>query len=139
MFEAFGGYGSQSLALRRLRERYPCFDFKVVGYSDIEDAAIKAYMALHEGENVVNYGDISKIDYDEVPDFDLFTYSFPCTDTSAASRARRRRISVTHHGRRKTFASIRECSENTGIPMSRICECARHGMTYQNEYSFSYL
>ena len=84
MFEAFGGYGSQSLSLRRLKENYPDFDFKVVGYSDIEEAAIKAYMALHEGENVVNYGDISKINYDEVPDFDLFTYSFPCTDISAA-------------------------------------------------------
>lgn len=84
VFEAFGGYGSQSLSLRRLKEHYPNFDFKVVGYSDIEEAAIKAYMALHNGENVVNYGDICKINYDEVPDFDLFTYSFPCTDISAA-------------------------------------------------------
>ena len=84
VFEAFGGYGSQSLSLCRLKEHYPDFDFKVVGYSDIEEAAIKAYMALHNGENVVNYGDICKINYDEVPDFDLFTYSFPCTDISAA-------------------------------------------------------
>ena len=29
VFEAFGGYGSQSLALRKLRERNPEFDFKV--------------------------------------------------------------------------------------------------------------
>lgn len=84
VFEAFGGYGSQSLALRRLKEHYPNFDFNVVGYSDIEEAAIKAYMALHEGENIVNYGDISKISWSDVPDFDVFTYSFPCTDISAA-------------------------------------------------------
>lgn len=32
----------------------------------------------------LNYGDISKIDWTQVPDFDLFTYSFPCTDISAA-------------------------------------------------------
>lgn len=79
VFEAFGGYGSQSLALQRLKNDYPQFDFKVVGYSDIEPAAIKAYMALHEGEGVENYGDICKIDWSQTPDFDLFTYSFPCT------------------------------------------------------------
>lgn len=46
--------------------------------------AIKAYQALHG--NVKNYGDITQIDWNEVPDFDLFTYSFPCTDISAAGR-----------------------------------------------------
>lgn len=86
IFESFGGYGSQSLACRRLKEIYPEFDFKVVGYSDIEEAAIKAYMALHKGENVVNYGNICLINWNEVPDFDLLTYSFPCTDISAAGR-----------------------------------------------------
>lgn len=33
-----------------------------------------------------NYGDISKIDWNNVPDFDLFTYSFPCTDISSAGQ-----------------------------------------------------
>lgn len=86
VFEAFGGYGSQSLALKRLKRDYPGFCYKIVGYSDIEPTAIKAYMALHEGENIPNYGDISKIEWDTVPDFDLFTYSFPCTDISAAGK-----------------------------------------------------
>lgn len=31
-----------------------------------------------------NYGDIKKINPDEIPDFDLFTYSFPCQDISVA-------------------------------------------------------
>lgn len=84
VFEAFGGYGSQSLALQRLKNDYPQFDFKVVGYSDIEPAAIKAYMALHEGEGVENYGDICEIDWSQTPDFDLFTYSFPCQSISNA-------------------------------------------------------
>lgn len=86
VFEAFGGYGSQSLALKRLKNDYPTFDYKIVGYSDIEPAAIKAYMALHKDESVVNFGDISKIDWNIVPNFDLFTYSFPCTDISTAGR-----------------------------------------------------
>ena len=31
-----------------------------------------------------NYGDITKIDPEKLPDFDLFTYSFPCQDISVA-------------------------------------------------------
>lgn len=34
-----------------------------------------------------NLGDISKIDYRKIPDFDLFNFSFPCTDISIAGRA----------------------------------------------------
>ena len=84
VFESFGGYGSQSLAFKRLKEKFPEFDYKVVGYSDIEESAITAYMALHKDEGVINYGDISLIDWSKVPDFDFFTYSPPCTDISAA-------------------------------------------------------
>lgn len=76
VFEAFAGYGSQSLALERLKRNFPNFDYEVVGISEIDKYAIDAYNALHPG--VTNYGDISKINWDEVPDFDLFTYSSPC-------------------------------------------------------------
>lgn len=77
VFEAFAGYGSQSMALRRLG-----IDFEVVGISEIDKYAIQAYMAVHG--DTPNYGDISKIDWKEVPDFDFLTYSFPCTDISSA-------------------------------------------------------
>lgn len=86
VFEAFAGYGSQSLALRRLKEAFPPFDYLPMGFSEIEPAAIKAYQALHG--DVRNYGDIARIDWHEVPDFDLLTYSFPCTDISAAGQQR---------------------------------------------------
>lgn len=33
-----------------------------------------------------NYGDISKINYDALPDFDLFNFSFPCTDISNSGK-----------------------------------------------------
>lgn len=33
-----------------------------------------------------NYGDITKIDVNELPDFDLFTYSFPCKNISVAGK-----------------------------------------------------
>lgn len=84
VFEAFAGYGSQALSLDQLHQLYPDFCYTVVGISEIDKYAIQAYMAIH-GETT-NYGDISKIDWDKVPDFDLFTYSFPCTDISSAGQ-----------------------------------------------------
>ena len=82
VFEAFAGYGSQSLALERLKRHSPEFDYEVVGISEIDKYAVTAYNALHG--DVPNYGDISKIDWKEVPDFDLFTMSSPCQDFSQA-------------------------------------------------------
>lgn len=64
-----------------------------------------AYRAVH-GEGIPNYGDISKIDWSEVADFDLFTYSFPCTDISQA-------------GRQEGFA------EGSGTRSSLLWECKR--------------
>lgn len=75
--ETFAGYGSQSLALRNIKANY-----EVVAISEIDKYAIRAYEALH-GE-AFNLGDISKISPSDVPDHDLLTYSFPCTDISCA-------------------------------------------------------
>lgn len=87
VFEAFAGYGSQLMALKQLEKDYPD-KIKVtpVGIAEIDKYAIQAYKAVH-GE-VTNYGDISKINWDEVPDFDLFTYSSPCQDFSNAGLQR---------------------------------------------------
>ena len=74
VFEAFAGYGSQSLAFKYLKEKHPEFDFKVVGYSEIEPSAIQAYSLLH-GRDIPNYGDITRINWDEVPDFDFISKS----------------------------------------------------------------
>ena len=129
-FEAFAGYGSQSMALELLKKDIG-LDYKVVGISEIDANAIKAYYAARdprldtrdkaELQNLVgggytppadlladcpNYGDISKIDWSEVPDFNLFTYSFPCTDISNA-------------GLQKGLA------EGSGTRSSLLWECAR--------------
>ena len=79
VFEAFAGYGSQSIALRNIGINY-----EVVAISEIDKYAIKAYEAIH-GE-VNNLGDISKIDIEDIPQHDLFTYSFPCQDISVAGK-----------------------------------------------------
>lgn len=86
VFEAFAGYGSQSMSLERLKQDYSYFDYEVVGISEIDKYAVKAYNATHKP--TTNYGDISLIDWDIVPDFDLFTYSFPCQDISIAGMQR---------------------------------------------------
>lgn len=79
VFEAFAGYGSQSIALHNIGVPHT-----VVGISEIDKYAIRAYEAIHGPTK--NYGDISKIDWSEVPDFDFLTYSFPCTDLSNAGK-----------------------------------------------------
>jgi DNA (cytosine-5)-methyltransferase 1 len=87
VFEAFAGYGSQSIALQRLANDFADFRFTVVGISEIDKHAIAAYRAIH-GDHAPNFGDIMHIDWLQVPDFDLLTYSFPCQDISSAGRQR---------------------------------------------------
>lgn len=79
VFTAFSGYDSQCMALDRLGIPY-----ELVGWSEIDKYAIKAHDAVYPQWKDRNFGDITKINWDDVPDFDLFTYSFPCTDISNA-------------------------------------------------------
>lgn len=85
-FFAFEGYNSQGLALYRLKKNYPDFDWVCVGRSEIEKDAIIAANALFPESVDKNYGDISAIDWNKVPDFDLFTMSSPCQDFSQAGK-----------------------------------------------------
>lgn len=79
VFEAFAGYGSQSIALRNIGVPH-----EVVAISEIDKYAIQAYEAIHGP--VLNLGDISKIKVEDIPQHDLFTYSFPCQDLSVAGK-----------------------------------------------------
>lgn len=88
VFTAFSGYDSQCLALDRLKRDFPTFDYELVGWAEIDKYAIQAHNALYPQWADRNYGDISKIDWNEVPDFDLFTYSSPCQDFSSAGLQR---------------------------------------------------
>ena len=40
---------------------------------------------MHD-KNIPNFGDISKINVEDIPEHDLFTYSWPCTDISIAGK-----------------------------------------------------
>ena len=89
VFTAFSGYDSQMMALQRVAERHDgMIGFDLVGWSEIDKYAIKAHDLLFPEYKDRNYGDISKIDWPAVPDFDLFTYSSPCQDWSNAGLQR---------------------------------------------------
>ena len=76
VIEAFAGIGTQRMGLERAG-----IEHEVVAIFEINKQAIKSYEAIHG--QVKNLGDISKVDPKDIPDCDLFTYSFPCQDISA--------------------------------------------------------
>lgn len=124
LFEAFSGYGSQALALKKLHEHYPEFCFEIVGWSDFDPESnlpiekqpqCIAHDVLHPSGIGKNYGDISKIDWTQVPDFDFFTYSFPCTDISQA-------------GKQKGL------SEDSGTRSSLLWECRKAILAKKPKY-----
>lgn len=77
VIELFAGVGAQRQALKQAG-----IEHEVVAISEIDKYAEKAYELLH-GETK-NLGDIRKIQ--ELPNADLWTYSFPCTDISLSGR-----------------------------------------------------
>lgn len=77
LIELFAGIGSQTQALTNIGIAH-----KVVAISEIDKYAIQSYEAMHGKAN--NLGDIRKIE--ELPDTDLWTYSFPCQDISVAGK-----------------------------------------------------
>ena len=79
LFESFAGVGSQAMALKLLAKEKK-FTLETVGISEIDKYAIASYNAIH-GETK-NYGSIC--DIQEIPQVDIFTYSFPCQDISLA-------------------------------------------------------
>ena len=57
----------------------------MVGYSEVDKFAIKIFNANHNKQDrIINYGDITNIDPNTLPDFDLFMGGFPCQPFSVA-------------------------------------------------------
>ncbi len=82
----FSGYDSQALAMELLKRDFAGFDYDLVAWCEIEDAAIKAHNALFPQWSDRNLLDICKVNPNDVPDCDCLTYSFPCQDISNAGK-----------------------------------------------------
>ncbi|MGN7324883.1 DNA (cytosine-5-)-methyltransferase [Bacillus altitudinis] len=75
----FTGIGAFEAALRNIGA-----DFEVIGFSEIDKHAIKSYCAIHNVDENLNYGDISKIEKSKIPDFDILVGGSPCQSFSVA-------------------------------------------------------
>ena len=76
-FDAFSGVGGFRLG-------FETEGFECVGYSEIDKWAIKLYRHYFNDDR--NYGDITKIDPEELPDFDVITAGVPCQPFSTAGK-----------------------------------------------------
>ena len=102
-FDTFSGFGGFTLALERvyannreLLSSQTAEDIqgllseplggqaRTIGFSEIDKYA-SAVLKYH-WPNIKNYGDITKINWSEVPDFDLLTGGSPCQDLSIAGK-----------------------------------------------------
>lgn len=81
LLSLFTGIGAFEKALERLN-----IDYELVGFSEIDKFAIKSYCTIHNVPEYKNLGDVSKIEIDKIPDFNLLTWGFPCQDISIAGR-----------------------------------------------------
>jgi DNA (cytosine-5)-methyltransferase 1 len=102
-FDCFAGYGGFTLALEKVygdnRELLPSEtaeniqglqpesesgQARTIGFSEVDKYA-SAVLKYH-WPNTKNYGDITKINWSEVPNFDLLTGGSPCQDLSIAGK-----------------------------------------------------
>ncbi len=102
----FSGYDSQCMGLDLLKDHYPEFSYDLVAWSEIDPYVIQAHDAVYPQWADRNLGDVTQIDWTTTPDFDLFTYSFPCQSISVC-------------GSQEGF------KEGSGTKSSLLWECTR--------------
>ncbi len=78
----FSGYDSQFMALMLLTAKHLKFKFVLVGWCEIDENAIISHNAVFPKYKTCHYPDVTKINWDKVPDFDLLFYSSCCQSLS---------------------------------------------------------
>jgi len=72
----FSGYGGLDLAVTEL------FDAKVIWHIEYDKAP--SQILKHHYPEIPNYGDITKVDFTQIPRVNILTGGFPCQDLSVA-------------------------------------------------------
>lgn len=60
--------------------------WELVNFCEFDKYATKSYCAIHNVDESLNLGDITKIDETKLVDFNMMTWGFPCTDISVAGK-----------------------------------------------------
>lgn len=82
LLSLFSGIGAFEKALKNIGINY-----ELVRFSEIDKYAIQSYCAIHNVNEKLNLGDITKIDITELPkDIDIITHGSPCQDFSIAGK-----------------------------------------------------
>jgi len=74
-FSTFTGIGGLDIGLEEIGG-------VCIGFSEIKKSSIEIYKKHYPNHN--NYGDLTKIDFYSLPDFDILTGGFPCQSFSSA-------------------------------------------------------
>jgi DNA (cytosine-5)-methyltransferase 1 len=72
-FSLFSGIGGLDWGLKKK-------GFDCIGFSEIKESSIEVFKRENPGVN--NFGDITKLDFESLPDFDVLTGGFPCQSFS---------------------------------------------------------
>ena len=60
--------------------------WELVNFCEFDKYATKSYCAIHNVDESLNLGDITKVDETKLTDFNMMTWGFPCTDISVAGK-----------------------------------------------------
>ncbi|STO99981.1 cytosine DNA methylase [Helicobacter canadensis] len=60
--------------------------FKCLGFSEIDKEAIKTYKTFFDTTNELEFGDLTKINSNKLPNFDLLISGFPCQSFSIVGK-----------------------------------------------------
>ena len=60
--------------------------FKCLGFSEIDKAAIKTYKSFFNVNNEIEFGDLTHINPESLPNFDVLISGFPCQSFSIVGK-----------------------------------------------------